>query len=90
MSLFDASEISVTAKEGQREGNKRVIDRVELEIADSVPTQQFDGTGRSDWFCGVCHSLTITQAESLHEKLGKQLEYLKELEAQERIVLKRS
>ena len=90
MSFTQHEAISATAREskGTIDG-KRVVDRVDLEIAKSSPSQEFKGTGRSDWFVGITYQLTISQAMALAESLSKQIDLLREMENKGQIVLKR-
>jgi len=81
-------EITVSSKESKKRiDGKRVIDCIELEIAETVHTQHWDGNGRSDWFQGTSHNLSIAQAEALYQKLGKTIAQLRQLESQGHIVL---
>lgn len=90
MSLFEPEELSAFAKEssGRIEG-KRVYDTIEVEFGSSIVTQQWTGVERSDGFKGTSHSLTIPQAEILLNQLHKQLSFLKDLEANGNVLLKR-
>lgn len=90
MSFTKHEAISAAAREskGTIDG-KRVVDRVDLEIAKSIPSQEFNGTGRSDWFKGTTYQLTISQAEVLAESLSKQIDQLRQMENKGQIVLKR-
>lgn len=83
-------EISVSPKEQKKRiDGKRVINCIELEIAETVKTQHWNGNERSDLFRGTSHSLSITQAEMLYQKLGRNIENLRKLESQGHIVLER-
>lgn len=89
MSLCEQQdEITVSSKESKKRiDGKRVIDCIELEIAETVQTQHWDGNGRSDWIQGTSHNLSIAQAETLYQKLGKTIAHLRQLESQGHIVL---
>lgn len=90
MSFTKNAEISASARESREKvDGKRVVDRIELEVSKSIPSQEFNGSGRSDWFEGTAYQLTISQAEVLAESLGKQIELLRQMENQGQIVLKR-
>ncbi|MFV8382795.1 hypothetical protein ACNO5E_01710 [Vibrio parahaemolyticus] len=86
MSISEFEGISVSAREAEEKTNgKRTIDRIEIEISDSLPIKQEYENSRSDLFRGISFSLSINDAEILLEKLG----YIKKLESQGHISIKR-
>ncbi|MBU3071718.1 hypothetical protein KOI40_17970 [Aestuariicella sp. G3-2] len=90
MSISEFEGISVSAREAEKKTNgKRTIDRIEIEISDSLPIKQEYENSRSDFFRGISFSLSINDAEILLEKLGEKLGYIKKLESQGHISIKR-
>jgi hypothetical protein len=77
MSIGEPGKLSILVNEGPKKNGQRTIEGYVLEIPNSFPTE--DISGRTDGFQGQAFSLTIAQAEALHNELGKSLGFIKPL-----------
>ncbi len=94
MSISDPEEIFVSAREADEKTNgKRAVDSIQIQISDTLLIKQAYENSRSDLFKGIGFNISINDAEvlleKLGEKLGEKLEYIKKLESQGQISLKR-
>ena len=88
MSLVQSEMVSIRPFEGnKRVDSKRVVQGFNLELHADIPSENI--RGGSDWFEGTKHVLSIEQAEILYEQLGKSLGFVKNLEADGKIIISR-
>lgn len=91
MSFVQSDDIEIRPEESKnRFEGKRVVETLRLELSNNLSREEIRSRSRSDWFEGTSFALTIDQAERLHEELGKALDFLRGLESQGAVLLRRA